>query len=74
MPESKSVVTNMLFLALSVTRAGSDIKSLEYQTDGNEEFVRVQFRSGRYRDVCVTADSGIALIKDVIDGIYEDLI
>lgn len=56
-----------LKLLLTATRAGREIEELDLSEDQNT--VTIQFRNGYRRDVCVEADSGIALIRDVIRAV-----
>lgn len=62
--ENKKDIVARLSLLLKVTRAGCNIEKLELSED--EEYVIIKFLNGGTRRVCVEADSGIALIRDVI--------
>ncbi len=62
--EKKEDIVKRLKLLLIATRAGSDIEDLVLSGDQNT--VTIQFRNGYTKKVCVEADSGIALIRDVI--------
>lgn len=62
--EKKEDIVKRLKLLLIATRAGSDIEDLVLSEDQNT--VTIQFRNGYTKKVCVEADSGIALIRDVI--------
>lgn len=62
--EKKEDIVKRLKLLLIATRAGSDIEDLILSEDQNT--VTIQFRNGYTKKVCVEADSGIALIRDVI--------
>lgn len=66
MNENKQQVCEKLLELLNMTRAGEDIIALTYTKDEhNEEYVTIQWGNGYRQPVCVTADSGIALIRDV---------
>lgn len=43
-----------------------DIKSAEYITEHGEEYVVIKFSNGYAKKVCVTADSILAIAKDVL--------
>lgn len=70
MEEKKQEICNKLCDLLRVTRTGSDIISIIYSTDEYEdEWVTVHWK-GRYQQkICITADSGIALIHDILERI-----
>lgn len=66
MNENKQQVCEKLLELLNMTRAGEDIIALTYAKDEyNEEYVTIQWGNGYRQSVCVTADSEIALIRDV---------
>lgn len=65
--ENKEDIVKRLKLLLTATRAGREIEELDLSEDRNT--VTIQFRNGCRRDVCVEADSGIALIRDVIRAV-----
>ena len=65
--ENKVKIVKQLEELLKLTRAGEDIFLLAYQKDENgEEFVNIHYKDDYIRKVCVTADSGIAIIHDVL--------
>lgn len=64
MREDKKAIVKRLKLLLMTTRAGCDIDDLQLNED--ETAVTVRFCNGHTRDVCIEADSGIALIQDVV--------
>lgn len=65
--ENKEDIVKRLKLLLMATRAGSDIEDLILSVDQKmEKIVTIQFRNGYTKNVCVEADSGIELIRDVI--------
>ena len=67
--ENKERITHQLMLCLLATRAGEDISDMSYMKSTGDEWVNITFRDGSWLPVNVTADSGIALIKDVIKAL-----
>lgn len=65
--ENKKEIVIRLGILLKVTRAGDDIKMLTLSED--EDFVTIIWENGYRKDVCVEADSGIALIRDVMNAL-----
>lgn len=65
--ENKREIVIRLGILLKATRAGKDIKVLRLSED--ENFVKIVWKNGYKKDVCVEADSGIALIKDVMNAL-----
>ena len=49
------------------TRAGNDIDKLILSED--QATVTIQFNNGYKKEVCIEADSGIAIIRDVMNVI-----
>lgn len=66
MMENKANITQRLLLCLVATRGGADIEEMTYDEINREEIVSIKFKHGSTLHVNVTADSGIALIQDVI--------
>ena len=67
--ENRQLILNNLLLTLRYTRSGKDILGLFYVVrEGNEEFVMIHFPNGN-KEMCVTADSGIAMISDVLKAL-----
>ncbi len=71
--EDKREICKKLYELLRLTRAGDDLVSINYVKEDQEEFAdvcRMQRRpdgaSMSVQRVCVTADSGAALIRDVM--------
>lgn len=64
--ENKIKICKLLLPLLQATRAGEDIESLTYFTNQNNEFICIKFKTGYKRNVNITADSGIAIIIDVL--------
>ena len=67
--ENKERITHQLMLCLLATRAGEDIDDMAYLRTKYQECVNITFKDKKYMSVDVTADSGIALIKDVIKAL-----
>ena len=68
--ESKSSICHHIYNALKCTRAHGDISYLKYDQaladDTGREVVHVGYKGGYKFDIDVTADSGIALIHDIL--------
>ena len=65
--ENKRKIVRALEDLLKQTRAGEDIEFLHLRYDENgDEWVYVHYKDDYIRKVIVTADSGIALIRDVL--------
>ena len=67
--ENKQQILNLLLKAIQATRAGNDVSALDY--DAEKELVYVYFGGSGFpgRSINVVMDSGIALLKDVINHI-----
>lgn len=66
--ENKQRILNALLIAIQTTRAGSDVTDLRF--DDKDETVHVDFESGKDgRIINVAMDSGIAMIRDVMNHI-----
>ena len=65
--EDKQSICNALALALRMTRQFEDLGYLEYKE--KSEMVLAKFKNGGLRIVGVKADSGYAMIKDVVNHI-----
>lgn len=65
--EDKKEIVTCLKVLLNETREGEDIKMMELTED--EHFVMLQWASGSVQKVNIAADSGVALISDVIRAI-----
>lgn len=62
--ENKKDIVARLKLLLIATRAGSDLEDLVLSED--QDTVTVQFKNGAARIVNIEADSGVAIIRDVL--------
>lgn len=67
--ENKQQILDYLLKAVQATRAGNDVSSLKFDTD--KELVYVYFDNSTTpgRSINVAMDSGIAMLKDVINHI-----
>lgn len=66
--ENKKDVCEKLMKTLQATRYFEDLTGLEYSgvlPDG-EEYVNALFRDGGRKTICVSGDSGIAMIEDIM--------
>lgn len=66
MGEDKQEICSLLCAALQETRKYHDLADLFYDMDLNGETVTATFQSGGTRIVNVTADSGAAMIRDIL--------
>lgn len=59
------------YLSPLLRAAGLNINNAEYRKypDSNEEIVTVKYESGFARDICVTADSFVAIVADVLEAL-----
>ena len=65
MRENKQEICNSLCATLQKTRNQCDLLSLTF--DENLEIVIAEYADGEKKEISVWGDSGIALIKDVIE-------
>lgn len=70
MDEDKQKICDLLLPALQATRAGSRLVNLIYAVEPKKETVAAVFQSGGTKVADVTADSGTALIYDVMRQIF----
>ena len=67
MTENKELIVRSFFDTLKSTRAGQNIASMRYEgSDGYMEFVIIEYTDGTVKIVQVTADSGIAMLRDIL--------
>lgn len=65
--EDKNYIMQMLLATLKYTVAGLDIAAIRYEQISNgEEFAIIIYESGIHKPVNITADSGIALMRDIL--------
>lgn len=77
--ENKQEICKKLYELLNLTRAGNGLISIEYVTDGPEEYAELYWKNewqedhpghkGFLQKICITGDSGIAIIRDVLKKI-----
>lgn len=74
--EDKQGICNQLCELLKLTRAGNGLVSIEYLKEGQEEFAKVYWQHGKpgneegfVQKICITGDSGAAIIRDVMRSI-----
>lgn len=65
--EDKANICSRLMIVLAHTRAGEKIARIEYRHDSPtaDEYAVIYWQHGERQYVNITADSGIAIIKDV---------
>lgn len=67
MKENKKKICDLLLPAIQATRNGEDVTALDYvKEETGEEFVYIKFKGGFSYRACVTADSGAAMIRDIM--------
>ncbi len=64
--ENYQVICTLLCITLRETRQYSDLESLDCAKKGEERYVIARFVNGYTRKITVTADSGIAMIRDIL--------
>lgn len=70
MKEDKQLICDVLLKTLQLTREGSELQSLDYFQINDDEMVRITYVNQYARKVVnVTADSGVALIRDILKHI-----
>lgn len=68
MIENKRMILNALAVALKMTRAYEDLQEIAYEvTQGDYEYAVLNFSERPTQHVDITVDSGIAIIKDVVN-------
>lgn len=74
--ENKQEICKKLYELLNLTRSGNGLVSIEYVKEGQEEFAKVYWQHGEpggmemfVQKICITGDSGIAIIRDVLNKI-----
>lgn len=64
--EDKQKICNELLHTLQLTRGFCDLVSLKYERESTHELVVATFNNGYQKAANVTADSGTAMIIDII--------
>lgn len=67
--EDKKAICSALADLLKLTRWNGELERIEYKQEKQGEYVYCMYKNGHCIRVDVTADSGIAIIKDVIKGV-----
>ena len=68
--EDKDLICKELAKLLKLTRNQSDLKALRYEIlDNNDEIVTIEWEGGCRKVVCVSMDSGTAMIRDIMCAI-----
>ena len=71
--EDKAKITKALFKLVKLTRAGIDIKDMEYVCNPDhwhDEYVIIRYKDDYIKRVSVAMDSGAALIRDVMREVH----
>ena len=64
--EDKATICDVFGSCLRLTRAGHDLSYISYQKIGDDEFAILSYDDGTTRNICITADSGIAIMRDIL--------
>ena len=73
--EDKREICKKLCELLKITRAGDGLVNIDYEKDGEEEYAKLYWqhdpgnRDGVIQKICITGDSGRALILDVMQRV-----
>ena len=65
--ENYQVICTLLCITLRETRQYSGLESLDHVQKSEDRYVIARFANGYTRKITVTADSGIAMIKDILE-------
>lgn len=67
MYEDKDYIVQLFLKALQATGNQRDLKAARYEIlDNNDEIVTLEWDNGYQKKVNVSADSGIALMRDIL--------
>jgi hypothetical protein len=67
MHEDKDYIVQLFLKALQATGNQQDLKAARYEIlDNNDEIVTLEWDNGYQKKVNVSADSGIALMRDIL--------
>lgn len=70
MRENKGMILAALSIALKMTRAYEDLQEITYEvTQCDDEYAVLIFSDRPTQHITITADSGIAIIKDVVSNL-----
>ncbi|MCD8068490.1 MAG: hypothetical protein LUE87_06345 [Lachnospiraceae bacterium] len=67
--EDKQKICDLLCAALQATRKNEDMVSLHYELDLQGEWVTAVYKNSCFRRINVTCDSGMAMIRDIINRV-----
>lgn len=65
--ENKKEIVKHLETLLTMTRAGENISGLVLSKA--QDKVTIVFKNGHFKNISIDTDSGVAIIKDVINGL-----
>ena len=65
--ENYQAICNALCSTLRLTRQFDDLESLKHIQEGEERYVVAKFDGNYTKRIRVTMDSGIAMIKDIVN-------
>ena len=66
MIENKRMILGSLAIVLQLTRAYEDLQDITYEVVQGDEYAALTFSDRPTQHITITADSGIAIIKDVV--------
>lgn len=67
--EDKELILNWLLGTLRCTSAGYDLVNIRYdQLANGDELATLIFMNGYRKSINITADSGIAMLRDILRG------
>lgn len=67
MHEDKQKICDLLCETLKATRGQHDVVALKYEIlDNDDERVTIEYEQGGSRQVNVSMDSGVAMIRDIM--------
>lgn len=72
MRDEKQKICDKLAETIKMTRGANDLTSLTI--DEKEVFVTAKFNDGRTKRICVEADSGLAMVYDIVTTLYEEVL
>lgn len=71
MDENKAMICKKFTSVLQSTRNGQNVVDLAYEElPSGDEVVSIAFKNGYVRRIDVTADSGTAMLFDIIRGLH----
>ena len=65
--ENYQAICDTLCSTLRLTRQFNDLESLKHTQEGKERYVVAKFDGNYTKRIRVTMDSGIAMIKDIVN-------